>query len=107
LFILYEISKQLKKTMLIFLQGKPADIDLNEVKSRLNSVEKVHSLHHTHVWSLEGEHNVFTTHIVLDKVNSFNDILQAKRQIKERLKVYEFSHFTVEVELNEETCSLR
>lgn len=106
-YILWNIYKRLKETMLIFLQGKPVDINLDEVKSKLLDVDKVDSLHHTHVWSMEGEHNVFTTHVVLSKIDSFKDILDIKRKIKEMLKEYEFSHFTVEVELNEETCSLR
>lgn len=107
LYVLWNVVKRLKETLYIFLQGKPEDIDLEEVKQRLENVAKVHSLHHTHIWSLEGEHNVFTTHVVLNEINTFNDILNAKREIKEILKRYEFSHYTVEVELNEETCSLR
>lgn len=91
----------------IFLQGKPKDVDLEEVKKRLEDVAKVKSLHHTHIWSLEGEHNVFITHVVLNEINTFNDILEVKREVKEILKGYGFSHFTVEVELNEESCSLR
>src|SRR5699024_1447489 len=107
LYILWGIIKRLKETLYIFLQGKPEDIDLEEVKLRLGNVARVNSLHHTHIWSLEGEHNVFTTHVVLNEINTFNDILEAKSTIKEILKDYKFSHYTVEVELNEETCSLR
>ena len=107
MYILWNVYKRLKETLFIFLQGKPADINLDEIKKRLESVDKVNSLHHTHIWSLEGEHNVFTTHVVLNEIDTFNDILEVKRRIKEILKEYEFSHFTVEVELNKETCSLR
>lgn len=107
LYILWNVIKRLKETLYVFLQGKPEDIDLEEVKKRLEGVGKVNSLHHTHIWSLEGEHNVFTTHIVLNEIDTFNDILEIKREVKEILKGYEFSHFTVEVELNEESCSLR
>ena len=107
MYILWNVYKRLKETLFIFLQGKPADINLDEIKKRLESVDKVNSLHHTHVWSLDAEHNVFTVHVVLNEVHTFNDILDAKREIKEVLKEYEFSHFTVEVELNEETCTLR
>jgi len=77
-YILWNIIKRLKKTMFVFLQGKPADIDLKKVKKRLINVDKVNSLHHTHVWSLEGEHNVFTTHVVLNEIDTFHDIFRDK-----------------------------
>src|SRR5699024_6406343 len=44
-YILWNIIKRLKKTMFVFLQGKPADIDLKKVKKRLINVDKVNSLH--------------------------------------------------------------
>lgn len=106
-FILWNVVKRLKETLYIFLQGKPVNVDLNEIEIAINGINKVHSLHHTHSWSLEGEHHVFTTHLVLNKINSFRDILTVKKQVKEALKNYGFAHFTVEVELNEESCSLR
>src|SRR5699024_10817823 len=86
LYILWNVYKRLKETLYIFLQGKTQDIDLAEVKKRLEKVSKVNSLHHTHIWSLEGEHNVFTTHVVLNEIDTFNDILEAKSAIKGILK---------------------
>lgn len=106
-YILWNVIKRLKETLYIFLQGKPISVDLKEIEDRLASIKKVHSLHHMHSWSLEGEHHVFTTHLVLNKIDSFKDILMVKKEVKATLKKYGFIHFTVEVELNEERCSLR
>lgn len=65
------------------------------------------SLHHTHIWSLEGEHHVFTSHIVLKEVENFDQVLEVKNAKKECLEEYQFEHYTIETELDSETCKLR
>ena len=66
IYILWNVIKRLKETLFIFLQGVPKDININQIKSQILNLKFVNSMHHTHVWSLEGEHHVFTTHIKLD-----------------------------------------
>jgi len=62
-----------------------------------------HSLHHTHIWSLDGERHVFTTHVKLEKLESFEQLLKVKEEIKSILEDYSFEHYTVETELDEES----
>ncbi len=106
LFILFNVGKRLKETFEIFLQSVPGDIDVNEIKARIMKVTHVDSLHHVHVWSLEGENHVFTAHLVLRKINSFEQIIETKENVKEILKDYPFRHYTIETELDGETCNL-
>jgi cobalt-zinc-cadmium efflux system protein len=107
MYILWNVVKRLKETLFIFLQGVPREIDLEEIKKKLLEIDKVASMHHTHVWSLEGEHHVFTAHIKLKDITEFKEILAAKREVKDILKEYPFEHYTVETELDEETCELK
>lgn len=106
LFILWGVSKRLKETVYLFLQGVPADINLNEIEQRIARTAHVHSLHHTHIWSLDGERHVFTTHVKLEKLDSFDQLLKVKEEIKLILDEYHFEHFTVETELDIENCQL-
>lgn len=106
LYVLYNVIKRLKETLFIFLQGAPKDIDLDEVKQKILSITNIDSLHHTHIWSLEGEKHVFTTHIKLKNIDKFEQLLQVKRNVKNILKEYNLEHYTVETELDEETCDL-
>ena len=103
-YILWGVIKRLKETLFVFLQGVPADVDVVEIKMKLLVIENVKSLHHTHVWSLEGEHHVFTTHLKLEKISSFSQIVEAKKSAKEILKEYHFTHYTIETELEKESC---
>lgn len=106
LYILYNVIKRLKDTLYVFLQGVPKDIDLDVIKSKISKVKNVSSLHHTHLWSQEGEHHVFTTHIKLKDIENFDQIVSIKTKVKDILKEYNFNHYTIETELDDETCSL-
>ncbi len=106
MYILWNVVKRLKETLFIFLQGVPREIDLDEIQNRLLEIPKVASMHHTHVWSLEGENHVFTAHIKLQNIIEFNEILAVKKEVKNILKEYSFEHYTIETELDDETCEL-
>lgn len=92
--------------MYLLLQGVPEDIDLSEIKEKLSKIKNVDSLHHTHIWSLDGEHHVLTSHLKLKHINDFSQILAVKQQAKEVLQQYDFAHHTLETELDTETCRL-
>ena len=106
-FILWNVFKNLKETLYIFLQAVPAELSLEEIKQKICDIPQVESIHHTHLWSLEGAHHVFTTHVRIKTVDHLEEVLEAKKAIKEVLKEYPFSHYTVEVELKEENCELK
>ena len=105
-YILWNVIIRLRETLFIFLQGVPDDISLLEIEEKLRTIDQVDSLHHTHIWSLDGEHHVLTTHLKLKNVDDFAQILAVKQQAKELLQDYPFSHHTLETELETETCRL-
>ena len=106
MYILWNVVKRLKETLFIFLQGVPREIDLDEIQNRLLKIDKVASMHHTHVWSLEGENHVFTAHIKLHHIKEFKEIVAVKKEVKNILKEYSLEHYTIETELDSETCDL-
>jgi cobalt-zinc-cadmium efflux system protein len=96
IFILWNVFKNLKGTIMIFLQAVPEDVSLDEIKSKICEVEKVDSVHHMHIWSLEGEHHVFTVHVKLKPIETLIELNEIKTEIKKLLKTYPFSHYTIE-----------
>lgn len=106
MYILYNVFKTLKETLTIFLQGTPPEIEFSKLKEEFLTVDKVESLHHSHVWSLDGEQHVFTTHVKLQNIENLKELLVIKKQIREILKPYNFKHHTVEVELHKENCRI-
>lgn len=106
LYVLWNVFKRLKETLNVFLQGRSDDIDLEEVKRALLGIAHVDSLHHVHLWTLDGEHQVFSTHMVLKDIDSYQQIAGVKRDVNKELQPYNFWDITVEIELDESTCSL-
>lgn len=107
LYILYNVVRRLRETLHLFLQGVPKEIDLEGIKSEILKIERVASLHNTHIWSQEGENHVFTTHVKLKNIETIDQIIAVKEAIKNLLEGYHFQHCTVETELEKEHCSLR
>ncbi|NLC66458.1 MAG: cation transporter [Clostridium sp.] len=105
-YILYHVVINFKKTILLFLQAVPEDIDVNEIIEKFEKIDKVISTHHTHVWSLDSEHHVLTTHLVVDKSASLEDLVKIKQEAKEQIKDLNIEHVTIELDFKDDDCSL-
>ncbi|MCB9262522.1 MAG: cation transporter [Flavobacteriales bacterium] len=105
-YILWNALKRLKETLFTFLQGIPKEIDLVKIEKEILSIHHVQSLHDTHLWSLEGEHHVFSTHLRLENIDSVSQIIQTKKEIKVVLAKYHLKNCTIETELDDESCSM-
>ena len=104
LFILVNVLRNTRKTIKLFLQSSPDDKMLEDIRSRLQSLEHVSAIHYLHLWSLDGERNVLTAHLEIDQMISANEQKQIKQQISERLAEFSLAHTTIEFELPEEVC---
>lgn len=78
IYILWNVVKRLKETLVIFLQGEPTDVDRELIEREILNIQHVESIHHTHIWSLDGEHHVFTTHLKLEPIKDLNELLLIK-----------------------------
>lgn len=106
LFVLFNAARNLHGVLRIFLQAAPEGMDVGVIDDELQAIDGVQSTHHTHLWSLDGEHNVLTTHLVVSPDAAKVEIVTAKdraRAIAERL---EADHITVEVEYADEDCAM-
>jgi len=105
-FVLFNVAKNIKKTINLFLQGVPESIQIPEIEAEILKMEKVKDMHHTHIWSLDGEHHVLTTHIVLCLDSKKEDIRRIKDKIRKLTELYDLAHTTVEFEYLDEDCSM-
>ncbi len=104
LYVLFNVLINLKKTLLLFLQGVPSDIDMDKVESALQSIDKVISSHHTHIWSLDGSDNVLTTHLVVEPTISRDEIKTVKSQVRTIAQNLSVKHATVDLEFDDDSC---
>jgi cobalt-zinc-cadmium efflux system protein len=106
-FMIWNVAKQLFKTLRLFLQATPEDIDLKSLGNELLKLSGVKKVHDIHVWSLDGMTHVLTVHVVVAADLPIKDCVGLKRQIRERLGQLGSIHATIEVEWDDETCSLQ
>ncbi len=105
-FVLFNVAMNIKKTINLFLQGVPESIQISEIEAEILKMEKVKDMHHTHIWSLDGEHHVLTTHIVLCLDSKKEDIRRIKDRIRKFTELYNLAHTTVEFEYFDDDCSM-
>ena len=104
LFILFNVTKTLIDTIKIFLQATPDTKVRQDIISDLKSLENIRSVHHVHVWSLDGANHVLTAHLELEKAISDLGQQELKQEISRTLQRYDLSHTTIELELPDEDC---
>lgn len=102
-FVLWGVSKNAKEVLNLLLEGVPEYIDIDKIKKSILSVEGVKMVHDLHVWSLEGETDLLTTHVVVeDKYLQTPD--KMRQAIKSKLEEHHIEHSTLELE-SEGLCS--
>jgi cobalt-zinc-cadmium efflux system protein len=104
LYILFSVTVNLKKTISLFLQATPDHIQLEMIDEKLKSIDKVISSHHTHVWSLDGANHILTTHLIVNKSTTRDEIVRIKSKCKQLFEDLKLTHFTIEIELEDEVC---
>jgi len=103
-YILYNVFKNFKKILKIFLQAVPGNLSIKEIENIILSNTNLVTIHHTHLWSLDGENNLLTTHVVVEDGYDNNEINRLKEDIRELLKEYDINHVTIEVDYKSEVC---
>ncbi|WOF16157.1 cation transporter [Methanoplanus sp. FWC-SCC4] len=106
IFIFYNVVRNLKEVLVIFLQGVPREVSVTEVESALNNIQDITDVHDIHIWSLDGEHHIITLHVVIDKNCTFNDINRIKCSVKRTAKRLGIDHATIEIEKEGELCEM-
>jgi cobalt-zinc-cadmium efflux system protein len=84
----------------ILMEGTPAGFKLDRIESELvASVPGVTSVHHVHVWSLNGQNAMMTLHAVLSEgTDSRRALHEIQSHLRERFRVH---HATVQIEADE------
>ena len=105
-YVLFNVLKNLGKTFGIFMQGVPEGVDIATIEEDMRSLTHVTCTHHTHIWSLDGMHHVLTTHVVVDKDATREDIIFIKDHIRNLMLTHSMDHSTVEIEYSGEECRI-
>ncbi len=103
-FILWGAGRNFKETVDLLMEGVPNYINREQVKKVMLSVQGVVDVHDLHIWSLEGETNLLTAHVVVDKGMGLRDLETIKDMIKNKVKSLRIGHLTIEFEAQKGKC---
>ncbi|MDD2246729.1 MAG: cation diffusion facilitator family transporter [Proteiniphilum sp.] len=106
LFILYNVYSNIRRSLHIILQGSPLELDMEEVKQSIMDINEVQSVHDIHAWSVDGEYNVMTIHVVVKDALTMEEHQRLKLLIRKRLMSMGIQHSTIELESYDEDCAL-
>lgn len=98
-FILIHAIRNLKEVADLFLEKAPHDIAVGEIKEHIEELDGVLGVHHIHLWSMDGQNNFATMHIVTD-----SDPHKIKDAVREMLRDHGIGHVTLEMETSSEHC---
>lgn len=106
IFILYNVYRNIRQSLRIILQGSPTELDMEEVKRSLQEIDEVQGVHDLHAWSVDGEYNVMTVHIVLHNAIPMDEQHKLKVIIRDQLLTRGVQHCTIEFEVADEECGM-
>jgi cobalt-zinc-cadmium efflux system protein len=104
LFILFHVVANVRKILEVFLQTTPSDIDLKGMEKELVAMEGVHDVHDTHIWSLDGNYNVLSIHVVVDDDLPRRSQQVIKAKVEKIVRTYGIDHPTIAMEFKGEQC---
>lgn len=106
-YVLYNVVRNLRRTLSLFLQAVPEEVELEAFDRHVCDLPPVKSTHHTHVWSLDGVHHVLTAHVVVADGTPPSEIIQLKCDLREMTEEMSLEHTTFEIEFESEECGMR
>ncbi len=105
LWMIKNMWTYLKSSVGIFLQAWPESLLLPDIEKFILAFPSVHSVHHIHAWTLDGEKHVLSFHLELKDGVSFVEANRIKNEIKSSLKQrWSLVDVTIELE-NINNCS--
>jgi cobalt-zinc-cadmium efflux system protein len=107
IFIINNVFKNLKYGMNIILQGIPLNVDIKGIEQEIKKIDNVENVHDLHVWTMDGQYNILTLHVVINKDVSLIFLEKLKNEIRKRIEQFNIQHITVEFEHKDMECEYK
>ena len=90
-----------KESVDILLESTPAHIDVGEVRTRLEAVPDVESVHDLHVWTISDGIHALSCHLRVEEASA-PEVKRVVREVKALLDIdFAVSHSTIETECDD------
>ncbi|MFD2628225.1 cation diffusion facilitator family transporter [Oceanobacillus kapialis] len=96
ILILFSGVRIVKDSLHILMEGKPANINVEELKTAIGQIEGIRNVHDMHVWSITSEFPALSCHVVVEYNIDRDQLLMKINQLAKH--TFHISHCTVQVE---------
>lgn len=106
-YVLSNVFRNLNQALRIFLQGTPKKFNPHQVKAELVKLDGVKEIHDLHIWTLDGQLNVATLHVVVEEeALSLKSTESIKIAVRNKLAEIDIEHATIEIEDKDADCGM-
>jgi cobalt-zinc-cadmium efflux system protein len=95
--------RNLRAASNLFMQGVPAEIDIEALHALVAALPGVRELRHVHVWSQDAEHHVLTGSLLIDPM-SLEAAIVARQRATAALHEAGVAHVTLELDTEPDDC---
>lgn len=95
LWLIFNLGRNLYKSLEVLLQKTPVYFDVNEFKNSILDIQGVNAIDDFHIWSLDGIDSVMTLKVDVD---FGQDVSQIKKEIYDISNRYHVVDITIELE---------
>lgn len=93
LWLIFNLGRNLYKSMEVLLQKTPDNFDIEEFKSQIMAIDGIMAIENFHIWSLDGIDSVMTLKVKADFGKNAEEI---KEEIHDISKEYHIVDITIE-----------
>lgn len=103
-YILFNVYRNMRAAFRIILQAVPERISEKEIKELLSDITQIKDMHDLHLWTMDGNYNVLTMHVVVAETLTLTEAETLKAKIKAKLHEAKIDHATLELEISQAHC---
>jgi cobalt-zinc-cadmium efflux system protein len=97
--------RHLRDTLHVLMEGAPASIQVERLRSAMEGAEGVRAVHDLHVWSVTSRMAVLSAHVVTSPETSLADAQTVRSRLRALLaKDFAIEHATLQLELEAPDC---
>lgn len=102
IWVLTNVYRNLRDTFKVLMQEVPHNVDIDRMLLQIKEIKDVRGVHDFHLWSLDGEHNIMTLHVVTGDIQAPDKLVKLKQEIRELAATFNVQHVTLEFEDKDE-----
>lgn len=99
LYIIRHTWTIVRETVNILMQATPEEVDINELKRRVEEIPEVENMHHLHIWRMDDEHIHLEAHVNIGADMLVSEVQEVRMRIENMLAGdFHIGHVTLQIE---------